>query len=167
MVPSPRVATYDLKPEMSAPEVADVTIQAIRSGRYGFIVVNFANGDMVGHTGDLNAATRAVEALGRVLDAAVAADWSALVTADHGNCELMLDPETDEPHTQHTLMPAPFLVVDEARWTLAPGGGLADVAPSVLRLMGLPPVAAMTGQSLLLAEQQPRALPAMERLIAA
>jgi 2,3-bisphosphoglycerate-independent phosphoglycerate mutase len=171
MIPSPRVATYDLKPEMSAREVADAAVAAIQGGRYGFIVVNFANGDMVGHTGDMKAAVRAVEALdrhvGRVLDAAVAADWSAIVTADHGNCELMVDPETDEPHTQHTTLPVPFLVVDESRWVLAPAGGLADVAPTVLQLMGLPAAAAMTGQSLLVAEQAARQVPAVERLNAA
>jgi 2,3-bisphosphoglycerate-independent phosphoglycerate mutase len=142
MVPSPRVATYDLKPEMSAREVGDAVVEAIKGGRYGFIVVNFANGDMVGHTGDMKAAMRAVEALdvqvGRVLDAAVGAEWSAIVTADHGNCELMVDPETDEPHTQHTTLPVPFLVVDQSRWLLSAGGGLADVAPTVLQLMGLP-----------------------------
>ena len=171
VIPSPRVATYDLKPEMSAREVADAAVDAIRGGDYGFVVVNFANGDMVGHTGDMQAAVRAVEALdrevGRVLDAAVAADWSAIVTADHGNCELMVDPETDEPHTQHTTLPVPCMVVDESRWMLAPAGGLADVAPTVLQLMGLPAVAAMTGHSLLIAEQAARPLDAVERLQAA
>jgi 2,3-bisphosphoglycerate-independent phosphoglycerate mutase len=171
MVPSPRVATYDLKPEMSAREVGDAVVEAIEGGRYGFIVVNFANGDMVGHTGDMKAAMWAVEALdvqvGRVLDAAVAADWSAIVTADHGNCELMVDPETDEPHTQHTTLPVPFLVVDQSRWLLSAGGGLADVAPTVLQLMGLPAVEAMTGRSLLLAEQAAKPVPAVERLNAA
>jgi 2,3-bisphosphoglycerate-independent phosphoglycerate mutase len=171
MVPSPRVATYDLKPEMSAREVADAVLEAIEGGRYGFIVVNFANGDMVGHTGDMKAATRAVEALdtqvGRVLDAAVAADWSAIVTADHGNCELMLDPQTDEPHTQHTTLPVPLVVVDESRWVLGSGGGLADVAPTVLQLMGLPAIPAMSGRSLLVAEQPAKTVPAVERLDAA
>jgi 2,3-bisphosphoglycerate-independent phosphoglycerate mutase len=171
MVPSPRVATCDLKPEMSAREVADAVVEAIAGGRYGFIVVNFANGDMVGHTGDLKAASRAVEALdlqvGRVLDAAVASDWSAIVTADHGNCELMLDPETDEPHTQHTTLPVPFLLVDESRWVLGAAGGLADVAPTVLHLMGLPPASAMTGRSLLIAERPARPVPALGRLNAA
>jgi 2,3-bisphosphoglycerate-independent phosphoglycerate mutase len=136
LIPSPKVATYDLKPEMSASQVASAVVEAIGSGSYGFIVVNFANGDMVGHTGDERAAIRAVEALdreaGRVLDAAVANGYSAILTADHGNCDLMVDPETDEPHTQHTTHPVPFLVVDESRWVLAPSGSLADVAPSVL-----------------------------------
>jgi 2,3-bisphosphoglycerate-independent phosphoglycerate mutase len=171
MVPSPRVATYDLKPDMSAGEVADAVVAAIKDGHYGFIVVNFANGDMVGHTGDMGAAIRAVEALdfhaGRVLDAAVAFDWSAILTADHGNCELMVDPGTDEPHTQHTTLPVPLLVVEESRWVLSASGGLADVAPTVLQLMGLPASDAMSGRSLLLAEELARSLPAVERLNAA
>jgi 2,3-bisphosphoglycerate-independent phosphoglycerate mutase len=171
MVPSSRVATYDLKPDMSAAKIADAVVEAIEGKHFGFIVVNFANGDMVGHTGDMKATVSAVEALdrqvGRVLDAAVAADWSAIVTADHGNCELMVDPETDEPHTQHTTLPVPFLVVDESRWVLSPAGGLADVAPTVLQLMGLPPSAVMTGRSLLVEEQAARPVPAVERLNAA
>jgi 2,3-bisphosphoglycerate-independent phosphoglycerate mutase len=146
-------------------------VEAIGSGRYGFIVVNFANGDMVGHTGDSGAAIRAVEALdreaGRVLDAAVANGYSAILTADHGNCDLMVDPETDEPHTQHTTHPVPFLVVDENRWSLAPAGSLADVAPSVLTLMGVPAPAQMTGRSMLILPLPPQAVPALERLHAA
>jgi 2,3-bisphosphoglycerate-independent phosphoglycerate mutase len=171
LIPSPKVATYDLKPEMSAPQVADATVEAIRSGRFGFLVVNFANGDMVGHTGDQSAAIRAVEALdravGRVLDAAVEHGYSALVTADHGNCDLMVDPETDEPHTQHTMSPVPLMVVDESRWTLAGSGSLADVAPTVLELMGLPKPAGMTGRSMLVEELQPKPNPVVERLYAA
>jgi 2,3-bisphosphoglycerate-independent phosphoglycerate mutase len=156
---------------MSAPHVAKTTVEAIRSGRYGFLVVNFANGDMVGHTGDQSAAIRAVEALdravGQVLDAAVAEGYSALVTADHGNCDLMVDPETDEPHTQHTTNPVPLLVVDESRWTLAPFGSLADVAPTVLELMGLPQPREMTGRSMLIDALQAKPIPALERLDAA
>jgi 2,3-bisphosphoglycerate-independent phosphoglycerate mutase len=171
LIPSPKVATYDLKPEMSAPQVAKTTVEAIRSGRYGFLVINFANGDMVGHTGDQSAAIRAVEALdravGQVLDAAVAQGYSALVTADHGNCDLMVDPETDEPHTQHTTNPVPLLVVDESRWTLAPFGSLADVAPTVLELMGLPQPREMTGRSMLIDALQAKPIPALERLDAA
>ena len=154
LIPSPTVRTYDLKPEMSAPQVADAVVEAIAGGQYGFIVVNFANGDMVGHTGDIDAAVLAMEAVdtqaGRVLDAAVAHGCAVLLTADHGNCDMMTDPETDEPHTQHTTHPVPLLVVDQERWLLAPGGTLADVAPSVLHLMGLPVPAAMTGRSRLL-----------------
>jgi Phosphoglyceromutase len=149
---------------MSASQVADAVVAAIDSGDYGFVVVNFANGDMVGHTGDMLAAVRAMEAVdtqvGRVLDAAVAAGYAVLLTADHGNCDLMTDPETDEPHTQHTTHPVPLLVVDQQRWLLAPSGTLADVAPSVLALMGLPVPAQMTGRSLLLQplSSQPTAL---------
>ncbi len=171
LIPSPKVATYDLKPEMSAHEVATSVVEGIGSGQYGFIVVNFANGDMVGHTGDRTAAIRAVEALdrevGRVLDAAVANGWSAILTADHGNCDLMVDPETDEPHTQHTTHPVPFLVVDERRWTLVPAGSLADVAPSVLALMGLPVPEEMTGRSMLIEALTAKLVPALERLDAA
>ena len=160
LIPSPTVRTYDLKPEMSAPQVADAVVEAIESEQYGFIVVNFANGDMVGHTGDLRAAVRAMEAVdthaGRVLDAAVAHGCAVLLTADHGNCDLMRDPETDEPHTQHTTNPVPLLVVDRQRWLLAPTGTLADIAPSLLQLMGLPVPAAMTGRSLLLRALEPR-----------
>jgi 2,3-bisphosphoglycerate-independent phosphoglycerate mutase len=170
LIPSPQVATYDLKPEMSAPAVADAVIRAIGEG-YGFIVVNFANGDMVGHTGDMRAAVRAVEALdrqvGRVLDAATARGYSAVLTADHGNCDLMVDPETDEPHTQHTTHPVPLLVMDQERWVLAAAGGLADVAPTVLHLMGLPAPEVMTGRSLLLQVLPPATIPAVERLDAA
>jgi 2,3-bisphosphoglycerate-independent phosphoglycerate mutase len=168
LIPSPNVRTYDLKPEMSAPEVADAVIEAIEAERYGFIVVNFANGDMVGHTGDMDAAVQAVEAVdrhaGRVLDAAVAGGFSVLLTADHGNCDLMVDPETDEPHTQHTTNPVPLLVVDEQRWMLAPTGNLADVAPTILQLMGLPIPPEMTGRSMLLEALQPQPLAALERI---
>jgi 2,3-bisphosphoglycerate-independent phosphoglycerate mutase len=171
LIPSPQVATYDLKPEMSASAVADAVVAAIREGVYGFIVVNFANGDMVGHSGDMRAAVRAVEALdreaGRVMDAAVAAGCSVLLTADHGNCDLMVDPETDEPHTQHTTNPVPLLVVDEDRWVLSAAGGLADVAPTVLNLMGLDIPPAMSGRSMLIERLPSRPLPAVERLNAA
>ncbi|MGE0079834.1 MAG: 2,3-bisphosphoglycerate-independent phosphoglycerate mutase [Thiohalomonadaceae bacterium] len=153
-IPSPKVATYDLKPEMSAPEVADAVIEAIRSGEYAFIVVNFANGDMVGHTAVREAVIAAVEALdehvGRVLDAAVACDYSVILTADHGNCEQLLDMGADAPHTQHTAYPVPFMVIDSVDWQLSTSGGLANVAPTVLHLMGLPKPDAMTGHSMLL-----------------
>ncbi len=153
-IPSPKVATYDQQPEMSATAVADAVIQAITSGRYGFILVNFANGDMVGHTAVRDAVISAVEALdrevGRVLEAAVAADYSVILTADHGNCEELVDPLTDEPHTQHTVYPVPCLVMDQEVWQLSCVGGLANVAPTVLQLMGLPQPAEMTARSLLL-----------------
>ncbi|WP_018867649.1 MULTISPECIES: 2,3-bisphosphoglycerate-independent phosphoglycerate mutase [unclassified Thioalkalivibrio] len=156
MVPSPSVDTYDEQPEMSAKEVADETIQAMQSGRYGFILVNFANGDMVGHTAKREALIQAVQTLdqevGRVLDAARELEYSAIVTADHGNCDEYVDPVTGAPHTQHTIYPVMCMITDSQRWRLRTGGGLADVAPTVLELMGVPKPAAMGGQSLLLEE---------------
>lgn len=156
MVNSPDVATYDLKPEMSAAKVADKVIGALESGQYGFILVNFANGDMVGHTAVRDAVIAAVEALdnevGRVLDAAVEAGYSVVLTADHGNCDEMVDPVTQEPHTQHTLYPVPCMVIDEANWHLLPGGDLSSVAPTVLQLMGLQQPSEMSGKSLLMKE---------------
>lgn len=153
MVNSPDVATYDLKPEMSAAEVADKVIEALQSGEYGFILVNFANGDMVGHTAVRDAVIKAVEALdrevGRVLDVAKEVGFSVVLTADHGNCDEMVDPVTQEPHTQHTLYPVPCLVIDEEKWYLRPGGDLSSVAPTVLELMGLKAPPQMTGKSLL------------------
>jgi 2,3-bisphosphoglycerate-independent phosphoglycerate mutase len=154
VIPSPKVGTYDQQPAMSAPAVADAVIQAIAGGHHGFILVNFANGDMVGHTAIREAVIEAVEALdrevGRVLEAAVAADYSVVLTADHGNCEEMVDPLTDEPHTQHTVYPVPCLIVDQEAWQLSCAGGLANVAPTVLQLMGIPQPAGMTARSLLL-----------------
>lgn len=156
MVNSPDVATYDLQPEMNAAEVADKIIGALEAGEYSFIMVNFANGDMVGHTAVRDAVIKAVEALdrevGRVLDAAVKENFSVILTADHGNCDEMVDPVTQEPHTQHTLYPVPCLVIDEVNWHLRPGGSLSSVAPTVLQLMGLQQPPTMTGKSLLLKE---------------
>jgi len=156
MVPSPAVDTYDQQPEMSAHEVADETIQAMAAGRYGFILVNFANGDMVGHTAMREPLIKAVETLdaevGRVLDAAKQHDYSVILTADHGNCDEYVDPVTREPHTQHTTYPVMCMVSDSARWRLTTGGGLSDIAPTVLALMGVPQPKAMTGHSLLLEE---------------
>lgn len=156
MVNSPDVATYDLKPEMSALEVADKVIEALEQAEHSFILVNFANGDMVGHTAIRDAVLKAVEALdtqvGRVLDAAVKAQYSVVLTADHGNCDEMVDPVTQEPHTQHTLYPVPCLVIDEINWHLRPGGSLSSIAPTVLQLMGLQQPPSMTGKSLLMQE---------------
>jgi 2,3-bisphosphoglycerate-independent phosphoglycerate mutase len=122
--------------------------------------VNFANGDMVGHTAVRQAIIDAVEVLdrevGRVLDAAVANKVSVVLTADHGNCDEMVDPVTDQPHTQHTLYPVPCLIVDKSRWRLATGAGLSSVAPTILQLMGLSQPPAMTGKSLLLEEIEPK-----------
>ncbi|MBK1704679.1 2,3-bisphosphoglycerate-independent phosphoglycerate mutase [Halochromatium glycolicum] len=158
LISSPQVATYDLQPEMSAPEVADAVVAAIESRAYAFIVVNFANGDMVGHTAVRNAVINAVETLdreaGRVVDSAVAQGYSVLLTADHGNCDEMIDPLTAEPHTRHTVYPVPCLVVDEMAWRLRIGAGIEDVAPTVLQLMGLPQPEAMQGKSILLKPAQ-------------
>jgi 2,3-bisphosphoglycerate-independent phosphoglycerate mutase len=154
LVPSPKVATYDLQPEMSAYEVTDRVVAAIRAGRFDAIVLNYANTDMVGHTGDLAAAIKAVEAvdhcLGRLAAAVEDASGTLLVTADHGNAEMMTDPATGEPHTAHTLNPVPLIAVNPP-----PGidglanGRLADVAPTLLDIMGLAQPAAMTGHSLI------------------
>jgi 2,3-bisphosphoglycerate-independent phosphoglycerate mutase len=152
LVPSPKVATYDLKPEMSAPELTEKAVAAIRSGKYDFIVLNYANPDMVGHTGNLGAAIKAVETvddgLGRLAQAIRDVGGALLVTADHGNCERMRDPETGGPHTAHTTNPVPVLLVDGDGAELA-CGRLADVAPTLLDLMGLPKPAEMTGVTLL------------------
>ena len=141
MVPSPKVATYDLQPEMSAPELTDKAVAAIGSGQYDLIVLNFANPDMVGHTGVLAAAIKAVETvdagLGRIADAIAEAGGALLVTADHGNCELMVDPVTGEPHTAHTTNPVPVMLIGGGGAALA-DGRLADIAPTLLALLGLP-----------------------------
>lgn len=154
MPKSPKVATYDLQPEMSAGEVADHLVAAIDKG-YDLIVVNFANPDMVGHTGSLPAAIKACEAvdlgLGRALAALQAKGGAMIVTADHGNCELMVDPVTGGPHTAHTTNPVPVVLVGGPNGaTLRAGGRLADLAPTVLALMGVAQPPAMTGRSLLL-----------------
>ena len=154
LIPSPKVATYDLMPQMSARQVADAVIAAIARGRYAFIVVNFANGDMVGHTAVPEAVISAVETLdsevGRVLDSAASAGYSVVLTADHGNCEEMIDPVSGAPHTQHTTYPVPCMVIDEQNWQLSCAGSIAGVAPTVLQLMGLAVPPAMTAPSLLL-----------------
>lgn len=153
MVPSPKVATYDLQPEMSAPELTDKAVEAIQSGKYDLIVLNYANPDMVGHTGSLPAAIKAVETvdagLGRIAQAITIAGGALLVTADHGNCELMRDPETGGPHTAHTTNPVPLLLVGARNRALVADGRLADLAPTLLELMELPKPAEMTGTSLL------------------
>jgi len=153
LVPSPKVATYDLQPEMSAPEVTDRLVEAIRSRRFDLIVVNYANPDMVGHTGDLGAAIRAVETvdscLGRLEAAAAEAGGALLITADHGNVEMMVDPATGESHTAHTTNPVPVVLANPPAGTALHDGRLADVAPTLLELLALPRPAAMTGRSLL------------------
>lgn len=152
MAKSPDVATYDLQPEMSAAEVTDKLVEAIGTG-YDLIVVNYANPDMVGHTGDLNAAIKACEAVDRGLARAIAALESAggamIVTADHGNCEMMVDPETGGPHTAHTLNPVPVALVGGPAGARLHDGRLSDLAPTILQLMGLPKPPEMTGESLI------------------
>jgi len=152
MVPSPKVATYDLKPEMSAQELTTKAVAAIGSSKYDLIVLNYANPDMVGHTGKLDAAIKAVETvdagLGQIVDAIRKAGGALLVTADHGNCEMMRDPDTGGPHTAHTTNPVPAVLVDGSDVSLAEGR-LADIAPTLLELMGLPKPTEMTGTSLI------------------
>jgi 2,3-bisphosphoglycerate-independent phosphoglycerate mutase len=152
LVPSPRVATYDLKPEMSAYEVTDKLAAAIKSRRYDAIICNFANGDMVGHTGNLAAATRAIEVLdeciGRAVEAMREIGGEVLITADHGNAETMLDPATKQAHTAHTLNVVPLLYIGR-KAKIAEGGALQDVAPTLLAMMGLPRPPEMTGKALI------------------
>jgi len=154
LIASPNVATYDLKPEMSAPEVTDALVDAIASKAYQLIVVNFANGDMVGHTGNFEAAVSAVEALdvclGRVEYALREHGGQALITADHGNCEQMVDYHSGQAHTQHTTDPVPLVLIGSEGHSLAPTGGiLADIAPTLLAMMSIEQPSAMTGRSLL------------------
>jgi 2,3-bisphosphoglycerate-independent phosphoglycerate mutase len=156
MLPSPKdVATYDLKPEMAAAGVAEAVTGAVNSAKYDFVVVNFANPDMVGHTGVLDAAIHAVEAVdagvGKIVAATRAAGGAVLITADHGNCELMKDPASGQPHTSHTLNPVPFVYIDDAHRgaRIRAGGRLCDIAPTMLEVLGLPQPPDMTGRSLL------------------
>jgi 2,3-bisphosphoglycerate-independent phosphoglycerate mutase len=159
LVPSPKVATYDLKPEMSAYEVTDKLVEAIDSGKYDLIIVNYANPDMVGHTGVMDAAVHAVEVidecLGRLRNAVERAGGVLIITADHGNIEQMKDPVTGAPHTAHTLLDVPFIVVN-ARTSGQPiqlrNGRLADVSPTLLDLLGMQPPPQMTGHSLIVHE---------------
>lgn len=153
LVPSPQVATYDLRPEMSAYGITGKVIDAIESDKYDVIILNYANGDMVGHTGDLLAAVKAVEAVdscvARVVDAVLKKDGAVLITADHGNCEQMVDYETGEPHTAHTLNEVPVILASNRDYKLRESGILADVAPTLLDIMGMEQAPEMTGKSLL------------------
>ncbi len=153
LIPSPDVATYDLRPEMSALEVTDNLVAAITGGQYDAIICNFANGDMVGHTGVFNAAIKAVETLdacvGKVLKALNKVGGDCLITADHGNVENMVDAQTGQVLTSHTIDPVPLIYVGSKQVQLNAGGSLADIAPTILELMGLPQPAEMSGQSLL------------------
>lgn len=154
VAPSPKVKTYDMQPEMSAAEVTDHLVDAINGQEYDLIIVNFANPDMVGHTGDLQAAMQACEAVdegvGKALEALESVGGAMILTADHGNCETMVDPETGGPHTAHTLNPVPVVLIGgPAGASLRAGGRLGDLAPSLLTLMNLPIPDEMTGESLI------------------
>ena len=152
LVPSPKVATYDLQPEMSAPEVTDKLVEAIKSGKYDLVVCNYANGDMVGHTGKLDAAIKAAECIdqcvARITEALQEVGGEALITADHGNCEQMTDPNSGQVHTAHTIGPVPLIYVGPRKVNLRDDGSLSDVAPTLLSLMSLEQPAEMTGHSL-------------------
>ena len=157
LVPSQKVATYDLAPEMSAPGITDVLCGAIAAREHDFVLCNYANADMVGHTGSIPATLKAVETvdacLARVIDAAAKVGARLLVTADHGNCEMMIDPETGGPHTAHTTNPVPFLIVDDGgEYDLRAGGALCDVGPTILGLLGLEQPPEMTGRDLRLVQ---------------
>ncbi|HLW00169.1 MAG TPA: 2,3-bisphosphoglycerate-independent phosphoglycerate mutase [Ktedonobacterales bacterium] len=156
LVPSPKVATYDLKPEMSAPELTDEAVRRINSGDYDVVIMNYANADMVGHTAVLDAAIQAVEAVdagvGRVVEAALAKGGAALITADHGNAEQLIEYDTGKPHTSHTTNPVPFyFAVPQMQSARLRGDGiLADVAPTILQLLQIPQPQPMTGRSLII-----------------
>ena len=156
LVNSPKdVATYDLKPEMSAPQVCEKLLDAIRSEKYDVIVINFANPDMVGHTGVISAAIKAIETVdecvGKAVDALKEVDGQMFICADHGNAEQLVDYETGEPYTAHTTNPVPFILVNaDPSYTLREGGCLADIAPTLIELMGMEQPKEMTGKSLLI-----------------
>src|SRR5437763_10603237 len=150
LVPSPKVATYDLKPEMSAVGITDTVVKAIEQGEFDAIIMNYANADMVGHSGKLEAAVKAVESvdagLARIYQAMKPRGGAWIITADHGNAETMIDPATGGPHTYHTTNPVPFILVSEQdKVKLKPGGSLRDIAPTMLGVLGQQRPADMTG----------------------
>ena len=157
LIDSPKIATFDMKPEMSAIEVTDKAVELIGEGKYDVMILNFANCDMVGHTGVMDAAIQAVRTVdtcvGRIVEAVQATGGRAIITADHGNADQMVDPQTGEPFTAHTTNPVPVIVVDDALVgrKLREGGRLADLAPTLLDMMHLQKPAEMTGESLILA----------------
>jgi 2,3-bisphosphoglycerate-independent phosphoglycerate mutase len=154
LVPSQKVATNDLKPEMSAAGIADAVVKAVEEGTFDVVIVNFANADMVGHSGKLEPTIKAVETvdacLARIESAVRAEGGALLITADHGNAEMMIDPVTGGPHTAHTTNPVPFIVIaeDSKRFNLNSGGSLRDVSPTVLGMLGIPQPKEMTGHDL-------------------
>jgi 2,3-bisphosphoglycerate-independent phosphoglycerate mutase len=154
MVQSPKVATYDLKPEMSAAGIADTVVKAVEEGTFDVIIVNFANADMVGHSGKIEPTVKAVETvdacLGRIELAVRSKGGAMLITADHGNAEMMIDPATGGPHTAHTTNPVPFIVVAEnsKKFMLKSGGSLRDISPTILGMLDLPEPREMTGADL-------------------
>ena len=155
LVKSPKVATYDLQPEMSAPEVCEKLCGAIRSQNFDVIIINFANPDMVGHTGVLEAAKKALEAVdtcvGKALEALLEVDGQMFLCADHGNAEQLIDYETGVPFTAHTINPVPFILINyDPAYTLKEGGRLADIVPTLIEMMGMEKPAEMTGESLLI-----------------
>lgn len=154
LIPSPNVKTYDLRPQMSAHEITDKLCDAIESGEFDVLIVNYANGDMVGHTGNFDAAVQAVQAvdncIGRVLDKVLEKNGHMLITADHGNCEQMQDYISGQAHTQHTLEPVPLIYIGDKSVQIRSGGKLCDIAPTLLHLMGLDKPSEMTGENLLI-----------------
>jgi 2,3-bisphosphoglycerate-independent phosphoglycerate mutase len=153
LVPSPKVPTYDLKPEMSAAGITDAVVKAIEKGEFDAIVMNFANADMVGHSGKLEATVRAVETvdqcLGRIFQSLRPRGGAWMITADHGNAETMIDPVTGGPHTYHTTNPVPFILLEvDGPASIRAGGALRDIAPTLLGALGLPQPAEMTGRDL-------------------
>src|SRR5437660_2274226 len=159
LVPSPKVATYDLKPEMSAAGITDTVVKAIEKGEFDAIIMNFANADMVGHSGKLEAAIKAVETVDacliRIYQALRPRGGGWIITADHGNAETIIDPQTGGPHTYHTTNPVPFvLVTEDDKLQLRPGGSLQDIAPTLLAILGLPQPEEMTGRDLRVASKE-------------
>lgn len=152
LIPSPKVKTYDLQPEMSALEVTEALLKELKTDDYALVICNFANGDMVGHTGNLSAAIRAVETLdkciGKITETTREQGGEVIITADHGNCEIMYDPVHQQPHTQHTTNLVPFVYVGE-KARIVKGGTLRDVAPSILHLLGLKQPKEMNGHNLI------------------
>jgi len=158
LIPSPRVATYDLQPEMNAKKVTDSVLDAIHNEKYDAIIMNYANPDMVGHTGLLDAAIKAIETVdecvGKVVAAVKGKNGAVFLTADHGNLEMMINPESGEPHTAHTTLPVPFVLdCNDTKYTLKSNGKLADITPTILSYLNIPQPSEMTGENLLITKE--------------